>query len=139
MATFGGLLARAGEHVTFLARGTQLEALCTHDLTVKSRLAGTFSIPVQATNDPQEIGSVDLVLFCVKTYDTVEASQGLHHLIGPETVVLPVQNGSDAAERLSGESGAQHLLGAVAYVTSQIESPGVIAQTRDREVSIWEN
>ena len=75
---FGGLLARAGEYVTFLARGTQLEALRTHGLTVKSRLAGTFSIPVHATNNPQEIGSVDLVLFCVKTYDTVAASQGLH-------------------------------------------------------------
>jgi 2-dehydropantoate 2-reductase len=126
---FGGLLARAGENVTFLARGTQLEALRTHDLTVKSRLAGTFSVPVHATNDPQEIGPADLVLFCVKTYDTVAASQGLHHFIGSETVVLPVQNGIDAAERLSGEAGAQHLIGGAAYVTSQIESPGVVAQT----------
>ncbi len=57
---FGGLPARAGEEVTFLARGTQLEALCTHGLTVKSRLAGTFSLPVHATSDPQEIGVVDL-------------------------------------------------------------------------------
>jgi hypothetical protein len=107
---FGGLLARAGEQVTFLARGTQLEALRTHGLTVKSRLAGTFSVPVRATNDPEEIGPVDLVLFCVKVYDTVAASQGLHHVIGPETVVLPVQNGIDADERLSGEAGMQHLI-----------------------------
>jgi 2-dehydropantoate 2-reductase len=126
---FGGLLARAGEDVTFLARRTQLEALRTHGLTVKSRLAGTFSIPVHAANDPREIGAVDLVLFCVKTYDTGAASEGLGHFIGPETVVLPIQNGIDAAERLSGEVGAQHLVGAVAYVTSHIESPGVIAQT----------
>ena len=76
---FGGLLARAGEDVTFLARGTQLEALRTRGLTVKSRLAGTFSLPVHATNDPQEIGAVDLVLFCVKTYDTEAASAGIGH------------------------------------------------------------
>jgi 2-dehydropantoate 2-reductase len=126
---FGGLLARAGEDVTFLARGTQLEALRTHGLTVKSRLAGTFSLPVHATSDLQQIGAVDLVLFCVKTYDTRAASQGLHLLIGPETVLLPIQNGIDAAEQLSREVGAQHLIGGVAYVTSQIESPGVIAQT----------
>lgn len=126
---FGGLLARAGEDVTFLARGSQLEALCTHGLTVKSRLAGTFSLPVHATSDPQEIGPVDLVLFCVKTYDTRAAIEGLHLFIGPETVILPIQNGIDAAERLSREVGVQHLIGAVAYVTSQIESPGVIAQT----------
>ncbi len=126
---FGGLLARAGEDVVFLARGTQLEALRTHGLTVKSRLAGTFSLPVHATSDPQEIGSVDLVLFCVKTYDTGVASEGLRLLIGPETVVLPIQNGIDAAEQLSREVGTQQLIGGVAYVTSQIESPGVIAQT----------
>jgi 2-dehydropantoate 2-reductase len=126
---FGGLLARAGEDVTFLARGTQLEALRTHGLTVKSRLAGTFSLPVHATSDPQEIGPVDLVLFCVKTYDTRAASEGLRLFIGPETVVLPIQNGIDAAEQLSREVGVQHLIGGVAYVTSQIESPGVIAQT----------
>src|SRR5437016_11231395 len=108
---FGGLLARAGEEVTFLARGRQLEALRTHGLTVKSRLAGTFSLPVHATSDPQEIGPVDLVLFCVKTYDTGAASEGgeparhngrqrgvktydtgaasegLHLFMGPETVV----------------------------------------------------
>ena len=126
---FGGLLARAGEDVTFLARGTQLEALRTHGLTVKSRLAGTFSLPVHATSDPQEIGPVDLVLFCVKTYDTRAASEGLRLFIGPETVVLPIQNGIDAAEQLSREVGVQHLIGGVAYVTSQVESPGVIAQT----------
>ncbi|MHB8596169.1 MAG: 2-dehydropantoate 2-reductase [Ktedonobacteraceae bacterium] len=126
---FGGLLARAGEDVTFLARGTQLEALRTRGLTVKSRLAGTFSVPVHATSDPEEIGPADLVLFCVKTYDMVTASQGLHSLIGPETIVLPIQNGIDVTGLLSDEVGAQHLVGAAAYVTSHIESPGMIAQT----------
>lgn len=62
---YGGLLARAGEDVTFLARGTHLEDLRTHGLTVRSRLTGTFSLPVQVTNNPQEIGPVDLVLFCL--------------------------------------------------------------------------
>lgn len=126
---FGGLLARAGEDVSFLARGAQLEALRTHGLTVKSRLAGTFSLPVHATSDPQEIGPVDLVLFSVKMYDTGAASPGLHFFIGPETIVLPIQNGIDAAEQLSEKVGIEHLVGGVAYVTSQIESPGVIAQT----------
>jgi 2-dehydropantoate 2-reductase len=126
---FGGLLARAGEEVSFLARGTQLEALRTHGLTVKSRLAGTFSLPVHATSDPEQIGAVDLVLFSVKTYDTRAASLGLHLLMGPDTVVLPIQNGIDAAEQLGWQVGMQHLVGGVAYITSQIESPGVIAQT----------
>src|SRR5260370_16828191 len=109
---FGGLLARAGEDVTFLARGTQLEALRTHGLTVKSRLAGTFTLPVHATSDPQEIGAVDLVLFCVKTYDTNAARAGIGHFIGPETVVLPIQNGIDAAAPLPPTLRAHTIFGA---------------------------
>ena len=66
---FGGLLARAGEDVTFIARGAHLEALRTHGLTVKSRLVGDFSLPVKAKDGPGRVGPVDLVLFCVKTYD----------------------------------------------------------------------
>ncbi len=126
---FGGLLARAGEDVIFVARGRQLEALQEGELTVKSRLVGTFSVRVRATDNPEEIGPVDLMLVCVKMYDVAAASKGLHALIGPETVVLPIQNGIEVAGLLSDEVGAQHLVGGVAYVTSQIESPGVIAQT----------
>ncbi len=126
---FGGLLARSGEEVSFLARGRQLEALRSTGLTVKSRLAGTFSLPVHATSDPPEIGLVDLVLFSIKMYDIGSALEGLHYLIGPQTVVLPIQNGIDAAEQIGQVVGMQHLIGGVASVTSQIESPGVIAQT----------
>ena len=62
---FGALLARAGEEVTFIARGGHLEAIRTYGLTVKSRLAGNFTLPVKATGDPGEVGPVELVLFCV--------------------------------------------------------------------------
>jgi len=58
---FGGLLARAGEEVVFIARGAHLEALRARGLTVESRLAGEFTLPVQATDRPDEVGAVDLV------------------------------------------------------------------------------
>ena len=126
---FGGLLARAGEDVTFIARGTHLKALRTQGLTVKSRLAGDFTLAVNATDDPREIENVDLILFCVKTYDTIAAVKQLRPIVGPETIVLPVQNGIDMAEQLKQSIEEHSILGAVAYVTSQVESPGVIAQT----------
>lgn len=126
---FGGLLARAGEDVTFLARGAHLAALRAHGLTVRSRLAGDFTLPVTATDDLAAVGPVDLVLFCVKMYDIPSASAGLGTVVGPETVVLPIQNGIDAAEMLSQAVGAEHVLGAAAYVTSQIAAPGVIVQS----------
>jgi 2-dehydropantoate 2-reductase len=126
---FGGLLAQAGEEVTFIARGAQLEALHRRGLTLESRLAGTFTIPVRATDDPSEIGPVDLVLFCVKTYDTDTAAQSIRPLIGPDTMLLSLQNGIDNEERIARVAGHTSGIGAVAYVTSVIKAPGVIAQT----------
>src|SRR5215212_11010502 len=85
---FGGLLARAGEEVTFIARGAHLEALRTRGLTVKSRLAGEFTQSVRATDTPNEVGLVDLILFCVKTYDTDTAAESIRPLIGAETMLV---------------------------------------------------
>lgn len=126
---FGGLLARSGEDVTFIARGAHLAALRTNGLRVTSRLAGDFTVPVAATDDPSTVGAVDLALFCVKAYDTGTAAELSRPLVGPETVVLPLQNGIDSAERIGAVVGLDHVIGGVALITSTIEAPGVIAQT----------
>ena len=126
---FGGLLARAGQDVTFIARGAHLEALRARGLTVESKLAGTFTVPVQATDDPHEVGSVDLILFCVKTYDTDGAAEGIRPLIRPDTTFLSLQNGIDNEERIARATGHTSGIGAVAYVVSAIKAPGVVAQT----------
>jgi len=126
---YGGVLARAGHDVAFLARGAHLEAIRTHGLAVKSRLAGDFTVRPRATADPGEIGVVDLVLFCVKAYDTAAAAERLRPLVGPDTVILSVQNGIDNEDRIARVVGPSHVLGAVAQVSSVIEAPGVITQT----------
>src|SRR5262245_19532330 len=123
---FGGLLARAGEDVTFIARGAHLEALRAHGLTVQSRISGDFTRAVSVTNDPEAIGAVDLVLLGVKTYDLDAAASRLPPLIGSQTVVLPLQNGIDASERLVQILGASPVLGGVTYVIATRTSPGVI-------------
>ncbi len=126
---FGGLLARAGHDFTFIARGAHLEALRTRGLTVESRLAGTFTLPVRATDDPGELGPVDLILFCVKTYDTDAAAESIRPLIHPETMLLSLQNGVDNEERIARAAGRSSGIGAAAYVVSAIKGPGVVAQT----------
>jgi 2-dehydropantoate 2-reductase len=125
---FGGLLARAGEDVTFLARGAHLEAIRARGLTVKSRLAGDFSIAAKATGDPAEIGPVDLVLVCVKSYSMADVLPKIPPLVGPATMVLSLQNGIDNEERIAEVVGPGPVLGAVAHVSSAIEAPGIIAQ-----------
>ncbi|MGD9180913.1 MAG: 2-dehydropantoate 2-reductase [Desulfobacterales bacterium] len=126
---FGGLLARAGEEVTFIARGAHLEAIRKSGLAIKSVLAGDFNIPAKVTDKPQDMGPVDLVLFCVKAYDNAAATDQIRPLIGPETVVLSVQNGIDNEQQIGALIGPEHVVGCVSYVSSTIESPGVIAQT----------
>jgi 2-dehydropantoate 2-reductase len=125
---FGGLLARAGEDVTFIARGPHLDALRTRGLHVKSRLAGDFTVTARATDDPRTLGPVDLILFCVKSYSTADAIGQIRSLVGPQTVILSVQNGIDNEDRIAEVVGTKPVLGGVAHVSSVIESPGVIAQ-----------
>jgi len=88
----GGRLARSGEDVTFLARGPRLAVLREKGLQVKSPDGDFLIHPLQATDDPAAVGPVDLILFCVKTYDVAQAAAPLHPLLGPETALLPVQN-----------------------------------------------
>ncbi len=129
---YGGLLARAGDDVTFVARGAHLDAIRARGLTVKSRLAGDFTMPAKATADPSEIGQVDLVLFCVKTYDTETAAALIQPVVGPGTVVLSVQNGIDNDERIARAVGRGAAISAAAQVNAHVEAPGVIAQTAGR-------
>jgi 2-dehydropantoate 2-reductase len=126
---FGGLLARAGEDVTFIARGAHLAAIQANGLRVQSRTVGDFTVlPARATDDPQSVGPVDLILFCVKTYDTISAAEASRPLVGPETAVLSVQNGIDNAERIGEVIGPSHTIGSLAGVSAVIASPGVVEE-----------
>ena len=134
----GGLLAHAGEDVSLIARGANLEALRAKGLTVKSIPAGEFNLPLFATNDPADIGSVDLVLFCVKTYDTDGAAEQIRPLIGSDTIVLSTQNGVDGADRIASVIGYEHVLGAISTVNAHLEAPGVVVQHLNHGMEIGE-
>ncbi len=125
---YGGLLAQQGHAVTFVARGAHLEAIRKNGLQIKS-VHGDFTVkPAATAESPAEIGPVDLVLFCTKTYDTDRAAESIRPILTPETAVLSLQNGIDAAERIGRVVGIAHMLGAATWIASVIESPGVISQ-----------
>lgn len=125
---FGGLLARAGEDVVFIARGANLREIRRSGLTVKVLPAGAFHLDVRATDDPGGVGPVDLVLCCVKSYDLGVAAPQMGPLVGSDTVVLPIQNCIDAAERIAAVVGAQFVIGGVCRGGAALEEPGVVAQ-----------
>ncbi len=109
---YGGLLARGGLDVTFIARGRNLDALREHGLSLKLVSGEACTVPVRATDDPAEVGPVDLVWFCVKTYDLDDAARQAVPLVGPTTMALPIQNGVEAPERLAAALGREHVSGA---------------------------
>ncbi|HWP99993.1 MAG TPA: 2-dehydropantoate 2-reductase [Vicinamibacterales bacterium] len=125
---FGALLARAGERVTFLARGAHLHAIRANGLAVRSPL-GDFVVHCEAVEDPARAGEADVVLFTVKTYDNPVAARLLPPLLGERGVVLTLQNGVDSTEELAAVVGARRVLAGAAYVATALVEPGIIEQT----------
>jgi 2-dehydropantoate 2-reductase len=126
---FGGRLAAAGTEVWFIARGAHLEALRTSGLTILSPNGDIKVSDVHATDDPSQVGPVDIVFFTVKLYDSESALTLLPPLIGPATLVVPFQNGVESVDMLRRAVGAQHVAGGTAYVAAVISDPGVIRHT----------
>jgi len=123
---FGGRLSQAGEDVVFIARGEHLNTMLNQGLRVDS-INGDFVVqPVQATDDPSKIGKVDMVLVGVKAWQVSEAAEAMRPLIGPETFVLPLQNGLEAPAQLSEILGDQHVLGGLCGLFSYVMGPGHI-------------
>ena len=123
---FGGRLAKAGFDVSFIARGAHLDVIRKNGLKVLSPL-GDFTIhPATVTDDPAEVGPVDVILFMVKNYDTLRAAEQIRPLVGPDTAIIPFQNGVEARAMLSNVLGARHVLGGVAFIPASILEPGVI-------------
>lgn len=126
---FGGMLARAGADITLIARGANLAALRERGLDVTLLGQAPFHVDVRATDNPGEVGPVDAILFCVKTYDVESAARQCRPLIGPKTLVLPVQNGVEAAEQVGAIVGEDHVVAAGVGVTgATLERPGVVVQ-----------
>jgi 2-dehydropantoate 2-reductase len=125
---FGAALAKAGADVTFIARGAHLAAMKSQGLRIEGGRGETHLVPTQATDDPRTVGPVDYVLFCVKLWDVESAGEHIKPLVGPNTAVIPLQNGIDAPERLVPILGAPAVMGGVAQISASIVAPGVIRQ-----------
>jgi len=122
---YGALLAKAGHDVAFIARGAHLEAMQRRGLTMRTP-EGESTIPVRASADTAAVGAVDLVLFCVKSYDTATAAAALAPLMARDTAVLTFQNGLDSVEAIASVAGSDAVLAGTIYVALQLVAPGVI-------------
>lgn len=124
---FGGRLAESGEDVVFIARGDHLKALSDSGLRVDSPNGDLVLGSVAVTDDPSAVGTVDAVLVCVKTWQVPEVAETIGPLLGADTVILPLENGVEAANQLAVVHGDDHVLGGMCRIMSKIVEPGHIA------------
>lgn len=126
---YGGRLVQAGHDVTFVARGENLRTLRSAGLTVTS-VHGDFHLPrVSAIEHVEERGACDLVLVCVKSYDTAQAAEALRSAVGPDTLVLSLQNGVENEDILARTLQTANVLGGMVYIGAELVSPGVVVHT----------
>ena len=125
---FGGLLARDGHNVAFIARGAHLDAIRQNGLRVISGNDGDFTVAGKATDDPAAAGVQELVLFAVKMYSNDDAIHAIAPLVGPDTIILTLQNGIDNGERLAEVYGPERVMIGSAYLEGRISEPGVVTQ-----------
>ncbi len=134
---FGGMLARSGEDVTFLARGEHLKAIQEKGLYIKS-INGDFNIKVKAVEKPNDNEKYDLIIIAVKSYDLSNACNNIKGIVKNETVLMSFLNGVDSEEIIGSIFGADKVIGSVAFIGSQISEAGVISHTASGMITIGE-
>jgi 2-dehydropantoate 2-reductase len=126
---FGGRMAAAGHDVAFIARGAHRDAIRRDGLKIESTLGDLHLKDVNVTDDPKQLGPVNLVLFAVKLWDTETAGKETRPLVDCNTRVITLQNGVDSVERLAPILGDDATIGGATYVVTTIARPGVIRHT----------
>lgn len=125
---FGARLAAAGGDVALIARGPHLAAIRANGLRIESS-AGDLLQPIRAEADPAAIGHADIVFVAIKLWDLEETARQIAPLVGPETNVVSLQNGVEAADMLRAAYGKERVLGGVAHIATTISAPGTIKHT----------
>ncbi|MBM3949093.1 MAG: ketopantoate reductase family protein [SAR202 cluster bacterium] len=127
---FGAMLQRAGEDVVFVARGEHLRAMIEGGLRVRSVVPGDFTIRVKAAERPDGSWKADLALFCVKSYSNEEAIEAMRPAVGPDTSILPLQNGIGVGDQLAAAFGKEKVLLGLTYIDAARPEPGVVTVGR---------
>jgi 2-dehydropantoate 2-reductase len=126
-AFYGGLLARAGQDVGFVARGEQLRALRSTGLHISSLALGEIDVPpLRASDRAGDLGVADLVLVAVKAHQTAGILDQIAPLVGDQTLLMALQNGVESDEVLAARFGEHRVVGVVVYVGATLERPGFV-------------
>jgi len=123
---FGGRLAAAGNSVAYISRGATLDALRKDGLRVESPLGDISLADVEASQDPAEVGEVDVIILGVKAWQVPEVATAALPMIGESTAILPLQNGVEAADQVAAVHGVEHTLGGMCRIVAFAVEPARI-------------
>jgi 2-dehydropantoate 2-reductase len=133
---YGARFVQAGNDVVFVARGAHLEAMQTRGLELREHDGSVTVMPVNAVRYPAEAGGTfDFILFAVKTYDTGEAAEAIEPVVGPETCIVPIQNGVDSTDDIAQVIPADRVLAGSALLNALIDEPGVIRRQSGQTIT----
>lgn len=97
----GALLADAYPHVSFVARGARKKAIDNHGLVLHSDYRGERTVrPEKTVESASELEVQDYIFICVKNYSLEDACLSLENCVDEHTVIVPVMNGADPADRV---------------------------------------
>ena len=135
---YGGLLAAHYQHsedidIYFVSRGKNLKAIQENGLQVKTPQKMIVAHPKRITDNPADIGKVDFLFCCTKAYDLEDNIRQLKPAIGTETVVIPLLNGVDIADRIQRILPDAYVWEGCSYIVSALEVPGVIDKTSPKD------
>jgi 2-dehydropantoate 2-reductase len=123
---YGGLLAKAGHEVSFLARGEHLKAIQQRGLEIRSAQFGTFFVNGRASDNVADLGQAELVLFGVKTFDLEDAAQLARQALSPQGSLVTFQNGLEAPDQVAGVIDRERVLIGTTGLETTVLEPGVI-------------
>lgn len=130
---YGGKLAlkytgRSKHDVIFYARGEHLAAIRRDGLKLVTVDGECIVRPAQATDNPAEMGPLDLAIFCTKSYGLEDAARAVAGNLGADSIVLPLLNGVDITDRLRAVLPRGEVLYGGVFISSAIQGPGVVKQ-----------
>ena len=123
---FGARLAQAGNNVTFIARGKQLEAIQNNGLKLISPKGDYLVKPANATDAISQITDIDLIFVCTKTWQVAEVAKKIKPVLTENTMVISLLNGVQNQDVLCSVIDKKHVLGGLCLIVSKVEDYGII-------------
>lgn len=121
---FGLFLIKAKEDVTFIDHNPKRVTKLNKDGIKIEGLSGNHHTRVKITDNPKDIGISDLVIICVKSYDTEDAARKIAPLLGEKTMVLTLQNGVGNVQILEDAFGEERVIGGITNQGANVKGWG---------------